>query len=710
MLGLGIDRHRWPAWMLAGVLMSGCASRTDVARVAVPEPERWRTPAEPAPPVGAVADAPVVVEFEREELTPETLEPDGDPYAAAALDDPRYIAAVSDSRTYYEVGREAFRYGDIEAAREFFDRAVDALCEAVDAGHPQADQLLDSVTGYVAAYEVAWTRYEDYLDAEEADQAYIDTAPIDALRVVELPEIPSAPESPLEEPLGRRGLRLHNDVPLVVNNQVRSMLKAYTGRLKSEIEPAFQRSGRFLPMIHEIFREEGVPLDLAWLSLVESGFKTTAYSRAHAKGLWQFIRSTGRMYGLDVDYWIDERGDPIKATRAAARHLRDLYQTYDDWYLALAAYNAGAGKVNRAIRRVGKKDFWAISRTRYLRRETRNYVPAFLATLLIVQDPKAHGFDFVPELPWAYDTVSVDGPADLSVLARCAGTTVAELKRHNPELRRGMTPGDRPSYDLRIPLGTRAPFELAYAELPKSQRLRFAMHTVKRGETLGRIARRYGVRTDSIVAANGLRSRHRIHVGTQLRIPLTNGSAPIERPAPRTASAGSSKSAYYKVRRGDTLSKIARRHGVSVARLRSWNGLRSDRIVTGQRLRVRSGGTATKRRSVEPSSTGGARASYHRVRRGETLSKIAMRHRVSVSDLKRWNGLRSSRIVVGQKLELGPGGSTSGKTLRHKVRRGETLWEIASRYGVTVAELARWNGRSARGVLQVGQRLKVYVD
>ena len=653
-----ISRRKWQG--LGGALLglgmvTGCAVETatrdtvrgsaDVARSAqapagesgVLRPIRGVDAEEPGStyPRAAV----LAVTPESIESSAERDEPTGDPYEHIASADPAFAAAVRVSRDAYEAGRQAFRGGDIDKARELFDDALDAVADDAFRNEPQAAVLADALTAQVAAYEDLWA--ESGLGREDEPA---DPAPLDALATVSLPEVATPSEPQVAKPTSQ----LVHDMPLTVNNQVLAMLEVYKGRLKDEVTPAFKRSGRFLPMIQEIFRREGVPQDLAWLALVESGFKPTAYSSAAAKGLWQFIRSTGRAYGLGQDYWIDERSDPIKATHAAARHLKDLHARYDDWYLALAAYNAGAGKVDHAIARVGKKDYWAIASTRHLLAETKNYVPAFLATLLIVDDPAKHSFDFTPEMSWSFEEVEVEGPADLQQLASCAGTSLDELRRLNPELRRQVTPGNVPRYGLRIPLGTRKRFDDAYAALPPQERLRHAVHTVKRGETVAGIGRRYGIGASAIMAANGLAGRGALAAGTELRVPLLSEYYPPPNWHDEERRRGKRHGAIHIVRRGETLQGIGQRYGLTVAELRRWNGVRGNgRVRAGSRLVVAAGGGGERRKARS------GHAVLHHVRRGETVTEIAGRYGVSVHDLARWNGNRVvSFLQAGQKLKV----------------------------------------------------------
>jgi membrane-bound lytic murein transglycosylase D len=354
------------------------------------------------------------------------------------------------------------------------------------------------------------------------------------------------------------------------------------------------RLPRYEGMIRERFRALGIPEDLVYLALIESGYSNTAVSRARAVGMWQFIASTGRLYGLAIDQWVDERRDPFKATEAAGRHLADLYEQFGSWYLAAAAYNGGAGRVTRGLRRLrsdslSDETFFDLSARRYLRLETRDYVPKLIAAALIAKDPLRHGFDSIPLLePLTFDEMTVPDATGLDVLADLADTTTRALVELNPQFYRGVTPPNRTSI-VRVPRGTGSLVATRYAALPPNERVNFLEHVVKRGETLSEIGQRYGVSVSLLRAANGNVSPRRLQIGQRLIIPMSpagrsraaRGSAP--RPTPPVVSG----SRYYTVRSGDSLWTIARRYGVSVADLTRWNGLRErDVIRVGQRLAV----------------------------------------------------------------------------------------------------------------------------
>lgn len=368
------------------------------------------------------------------------------------------------------------------------------------------------------------------------------------------------------------------DFPVVVNRQVLQFLDYFQSQGRERTQEAMRRAGPYLPHFRRIFAEEAVPVDLVYMAHVESLFKPNAYSRARARGIWQFMAGTARLYGLQVNWWLDERLDFFKATRAAARHLRDLHEEFGDWYIALAAYNVGPGRIYRIFRRHGRLDYWTMARRRMLPRETRNYVPSVLAAMIIYRHPERYGFEPPEETPLSSEEVSVPFQVDLQVVADLLGVSKGRLQELNPELVRGITPFGESDYRLRVPAGMGEKAAQALAELPPEKRLRWAHHRVRKGETLSHIAARYGVSVRAIAETNRLRSIHRLRIGQDLIIPLSDWRAGL--PAPETAD-------VHIVQRGESLYRIARRYGVRVEDLRVWNGLEDrDLIYPGQELRL----------------------------------------------------------------------------------------------------------------------------
>lgn len=484
------------------------------------------------------------------------------------------------------------------------------------------------------------------------------------------------------------------EVPLIQNQHVNRHLMYYTLRRPEVMERWLQRSAYYFPMMREIFEEEGVPEELIHLSMIESGLVPTARSWASAVGMWQFIRATGRFYGLEVNWWIDERRDPIKATRAAAQHLRDLYEVWDDWHLALANYNLSPRGLRRGIRAAGGvEDYWAAYP--YLPRETRGYVPGYIAATMIAMNPEEFGFEKPytdQEYLYDFEVVEVDGLMPLEELANAASIPLDELKALNPELLRWATPpGD--NYPLKIPAGIEDEFLAAYQEIPKENRAQeVTMHTVSRGESLGYIANRYGTSVGALYASNeNLNST--IYPGQRIMVPVAGGpSNPIsaDRPSNSSSVASSSgsssrsrsqappntSSVTYTVKSGDTIGHIAEWHDVRAWQIRSWNGI-GNTIRVGQRLTVHvqsnrssyynqiNSMTFAQKQELErrqragedifalrAGSSGDGEVITYTVRRNDTLTAIAQRHGVSISDIQKENNMSGTRIYAGQTLKI----------------------------------------------------------
>lgn len=480
-------------------------------------------------------------------------------------------------------------------------------------------------------------------------------------------------------------------VPLFQNSQVNRHLVYYTLRRPEVMETWRERAEVYKPMMDKIFAEEGLPPELVYLAYIESGINPTARSWASAVGMWQFIAATGRVYGLEVNWWVDERRDPEKATRAAARHLKDLHNIWGDWHLALANYNISPRGLNRAIRRAGGvKDYWAAYP--YLPRETRGYVPGFIATTLINMSPEEFGFQKrYGQEPYAYDLVEVDGLMPLDALAAAINISTDELKRLNPELLRWATPPGN-KYSLKIPVGMKNDFLAAYDDIPKeSANQSITMHTVRSGESIGLIARKYGTTVSGIFASNENLSTT-IYPGQVLAVPLPAGSTAqlsasrpsnqrngvtTTRSSNRTVNVpANSSSLTYKVKTGDTIGHIAEWYDVRAWQVRSWNGI-GNTIRVGQNLKVyvpnnlkshyekvntlsfrdkqnlenqqKRGENIFATAGTSSSSNNGA---TYTVRRNDTLSQIAESQGVSISQLRRLNNLSGSRIYVGQVLKI----------------------------------------------------------
>jgi membrane-bound lytic murein transglycosylase D len=453
------------------------------------------------------------------------------------------------------------------------------------------------------------------------------------------------------------------DFPVVENDKVRYFVDYYTGRARRTFKLWLERSARYLPMMQQIFAEAGLPRDLAYLAMVESGFNAKAYSWAHAVGPWQFIESTGKRYGLANDWWHDERRDPEKATRAAARFLSDLYEDFDgDWYLAVASYNAGPGKLRQAIRRYKTRDFWEISRKPYLRKETKNYIPKLLAVLLIAKQPEQYGFtDLEWQAPLAYDTFSLPSSTDLEVIARLCGIDYNRIKQLNPELKRWSSPPGVKGFQVRIPAGSAQVFAEQYARLPVAKRANYQRHKVRSGDTLLALSKRYGVRTTDIKRLNNIRNPRALQIGANLIIPLNPdySGRPL---AELKDDYKRSKRTYYTVRSGDSLWKISRKFGVTEKQLRVWNRLGWSNVIRpGQRLVVSSKVTRTAKSTKPTVKQGPERKVVYMVRPGDTLWGIGRQFSVKTAQIRAWNNLSENHVLrPGDSLTLMVRGSISG--------------------------------------------------
>lgn len=375
------------------------------------------------------------------------------------------------------------------------------------------------------------------------------------------------------------------DIPMILNDSVENHLEYFKTRGREVFQLWLDRSARYIPVMKDIFKEKNLPEDLVYVAMIESGFNPYAVSWARAVGPWQFMPATGKLYGLKIDWWIDERKDPIKSTYAAAEHLKDLHNLFGSWSLALASYNAGAGKVQRAVLRTRSDDFWDLKASRYIRKETKNYVPKFMAATIIAKNPGAYGFIVSKYEPYKFDEVVVEQSTDLRLIARCAGCSYEEIKELNPEIRRWVTPPQFSKYTVKIPAGKKELFQANYAAVPPEQKITWERHEVRKGETLAGLAKQYNTTPEAIRDINGLR-KNRILPGKHVLIPVdTNGKT--QDMSYLTPEQGSKQQQIlYRVRRGETLSRIARRHNVTIADIREWNKGIGSSVRAGQKIKL----------------------------------------------------------------------------------------------------------------------------
>jgi membrane-bound lytic murein transglycosylase D len=625
--------------MLFGLLTLSCRTtqhKTSIAKVPVAE-----VPSGPAQPSLAILpDTPA-----RPALEIIQQKPSVDPIENL----------IQRSQDAFLRGERNLKAGFLERAKKDFDESIEILLRSgpIVSREERLGRHYEDLLNRIHNYELAALKEGDGFIEERVEEA-----PLDEIARGEVPLIFDPKSKQLAEETVKQ---TQHDLPLPINDLVLRYVDYFQRHGRKTIEIGMQRAGRYRDMISRILAEEGLPQDLIYLCQAESAFRPLAYSRAKCKGLWQFGSATGADYGLRQNWWIDERSDPEKSTRAAARHLKDLYDRFGDWLLVMAAYNWGGGGVERAVAYTGYADYWELLKRNNLPAETKNYVPIILAMTIISKDPAKYGFEIDPDSAVTFEGVQISSAIDLRLVAESLDLTLAEVQELNPHVRRLTTPNNDPAFNLYVPQGMRERFLQEIAVIPEDKRVNWRKHRVDEGETLNQIARKYRTTASAIAQVNNLKEDQKIQFGNKLIIPVapTRGGRAV-------ASAGGSR-IRYTIQRGDTVASIARDFDVTIAQVRRWNKLRvTSKLKPGRALVIYSADAAAGAATVAQSTKSA----------GPTAEN---------SDSRR------VRVV-------------------HRVKPGDTLYAIASNYGTTIDSIRDWNNLSQRAGIKVGERLTIYVN
>lgn len=682
-------------------------------------------------------------------------------------------AKLEAARQKYVQALALIDHADTVSAAKMFEEAIKLLdnlsnypgIEANTDFTDLAQSIIEDYDSYIQNIDNLDTNSSIYILREKIFQALETASEIVALKDTSKN---SQPKLLHASPAGvnpMTGVMSEFQIPLTDNEYVQNSIKFFTENKGHKFfQKWLERTGRWFPMMRRIAKEENVPEELIYLSMIESGMNPRAISKASAVGLWQFMRTTGELYGLKANYWFDERRDPEKATRAAMKHMRDLYAQLGDWHLVLAAYNCGLGGVKRAITRSHKEhpNYWEVRN--FLPKETRNYVPLYIATAKISLNPEMYGFNELQFHPkYDYETFPISEAVDLKALAKCSNTTPEILEELNSELLNSCTPPNTPNYVLKLPVGIKSLFATNYSKLPEEEKRSWVLHEVRKNETLQSISDRYGSTSDLIISANNLSGKKkRLHSGDLLRVPFISGvivpesaiaeaqqpaSKPDElekntttSPEPRTTApktpelqtnvtttTENTKNIQHRVSKGETLHSISKRYGVRIADLRNWNNIPydSDEIVLNDKLVIFVGkeiATNEPAKSNAKHSVVASKIVKHKVRAGETLAQIADDYDVSVASIAKLNGFgKKNKIQAGETLKIQTTSSGSqvsvavtnpprrGAGTTHKVRKGESLYQIAETYGVSRDDIASWNPSLVKkGTVYAGTQLKIF--
>lgn len=448
--------------------------------------------------------------------------------------------------------------------------------------------------------------------------------------------------------------------PLEINQRVELAIKYFQTRGRKVFTVWLERSGKYEKLIRDILQEKELPDELFYLAMIESGFNPRAYSYARAAGIWQFIKGTGAAYGLRNSWWFDERKDPYLSTLAAAKHLKDLYARFGDWYLALAGYNCNPKKIENRMRQYKTDDFWELKR---LPRQTRNYVPTFIAASVLASNPKKYGFYVDKMEPVEFDTVLISECIDLEILSQCADTTFEFIKEINPAILRWCTPPDVRNFVFNIPKGSKEQFREKYSQIPEENKRSWVRHVVRKGETLSDIAKKYGTSIDILKTYNKLNgNRIRINQDILLPVPrnkkyydLTTSVASVseKKKARSSVDLKGYKKITYLVKAGDTLGQIAEQFHTQANKIREWNGMYYGQyIYPDQKLDIWVAESSLSEQKDTNQKEISTSDDIHVVQQGETLWDIAQHYDVTIEKLKSWNKKRSNTIQPGERLKI----------------------------------------------------------
>lgn len=495
------------------------------------------------------------------------------------------------------------------------------------------------------------------------------------------------------------------DFPIVLNKQVAAYLNLFQTKQHRTFQKWLNRSGRYIPLMEKELHKAGLPSDLVYLPMIESGYSQRAYSHASAVGLWQFIGSTGRMYDLAIDRYLDERRDAEKSTAAAATFLRDLYDDFGDWHLAVAAYNAGPGKIRKGMEKYQVNTFWDLAKTDYLALETKRYVPKLIAAIIIARQPEKFGFDVSAlDSPLAFDTLRVKPGLSLEAISLIADTETETIQELNQELRAGITPNNGREYLVKIPAGSR---ELAARNLSRLHAYAstgFTTHVSRKGESLDTISRKYDLATTALLKVNNLRSS-RLKPGTKLRVPVTTVKYRLIPEGEDMRMASQSSLVLHRIKKGETLSQIARKYGVPTDLIVSWNGLKSvHSIRSGQQLALfiegqTSPDTSARNTTIVASTT-------KLIKQGATPIRNSSPSRI-LEDHDAASSLAAKLApVIKPKQQPMKIEAPADPYDWYRVQSGDSLWAISRKFNVSPEQIKQWNNLSS-DKLKPGVRLKM---